>query len=201
MLELELHRTKEHMQTLIEELETTNEELQSTNEELETTNEELQSTNEELHTAYAELREMYQNNTNIKDDLSSLNRRYKSVLENINDAVVISNAEGIFIRTNKAMQRFSGLSREQLLAKNWRDFFTSKNTELFHTRQYELTSNGKFGPYVLEFFNKGKENTFLEIVDYMSKDDEENIQIWSFGTDISKERSVLTKLLLSERKV
>lgn len=72
-MELELARTKEHLQTVIEELETnneemqslneelqsSNEELQSSNEELETTNEELQSTNEELQTAYTELKATY----------------------------------------------------------------------------------------------------------------------------------------------
>lgn len=212
LLELELHRTKEHMQTLVEELETTNEELQSTNEELqssneelqstneemETTNEELQSTNEELHTAYAELKEMYQTNNNVKDDLAMLNRRYESVLDNINDAVIVSNAEGMFIRTNRAMQRYTGLSREQLLAKNWRNFFTPANQEVFHKRQYELTTNGKFGPYVIESFTATR--VILQVEDYLSKDDDGNIQIWSFASDVSKEKLALKELSISEKR-
>ncbi|GAB2684617.1 CheR family methyltransferase [Aliiglaciecola aliphaticivorans] len=130
-LEFELQRIKEHMQTLVEELETSNEELQSTNEELqssneelqatneemETSNEELQSTNEELQTAYAELKEMFNENTAIKEKLVSLNRRYESVLENIHDGVIITNMQGMILKTNRAMQKFTGLSREQLLAK------------------------------------------------------------------------------------
>lgn len=212
ILELELHRTKEHMQTLIEELETTNEELQSTNEELqssneelqstneemETTNEELQSTNEELQTAYAELKEMYQSNTNVKDDLALLNRRYESVLDNINDAVVVSNAEGMFIRTNRAMQRYTGLSREQLLAKNWREFFTSTDQSIFRERQYALTTIGKYGPYILETLSDSQ--SILQVEDYMSKDDDGNIQIWSFASDISKEKIALNELSLSEKR-
>lgn len=73
LLEIELERTREYLQTVVEELETSNEEmqssneelqssneeLQSSNEELETTNEELQSTNEELQTAYTEMRNAY----------------------------------------------------------------------------------------------------------------------------------------------
>ena len=131
MLETELYRTKEHMQTLVEELETTNEELQSTNEELqssneelqatneemETSNEELQSTNEELQTAYSELKEIYNDNADIKNSLKMLNVRYESVLQNINDGVVVTNIDGIVLRTNSAMQRFTGMSREQLLSK------------------------------------------------------------------------------------
>jgi two-component system CheB/CheR fusion protein len=93
-LELELARTKEHLQTVIEELETSNEEmqslneelqssneeLQSSNEELETTNEELQSTNEELQTAYTELRALYDD----KADHNKTLEEYKEQLERNN---------------------------------------------------------------------------------------------------------------------
>lgn len=48
--QLELTRTKEHLQTVIEELEASNEEMQSMNEEFQSSNEELQSSNEELET-------------------------------------------------------------------------------------------------------------------------------------------------------
>ncbi len=52
----ELETSNEELQATVEELETTNEELQSANEELETMNEELQATNEELETTNEELR-------------------------------------------------------------------------------------------------------------------------------------------------
>ena len=100
-LNLELARTREHLQTVIEELETSNEEmqslneelqssneeLQSSNEELETTNEELQSTNEELQTAYTEMRAMYeerdtdaQRMSAAKYDVENTNLRLQTVL-------------------------------------------------------------------------------------------------------------------------
>jgi len=104
-LEFELIRTKEHLQTVIEELETSNEEmqslneelqssneeLQSTNEELETTNEELQSTNEELQTAYTELRTMYDDKEEhakqlavITSDYEISNNRLNTALDGVN---------------------------------------------------------------------------------------------------------------------
>ena len=100
-LNLELAKSREHLQTVIEELETSNEEmqslneelqssneeLQSSNEELETTNEELQSTNEELQTAYTEMRAMYEERDNdaqrmaeIKTDLEVSSFRIQTVL-------------------------------------------------------------------------------------------------------------------------
>jgi two-component system CheB/CheR fusion protein len=93
-LQLEIAKTKEHLQTVIEELETSNEEmqslneelqssneeLQSSNEELETTNEELQSTNEELQTAYTEMRSMYEE----RDEENKLTIKLKNELEDVN---------------------------------------------------------------------------------------------------------------------
>lgn len=107
-LELELARTKEHLQTVIEELETSNEEmqslneelqssneeLQSSNEELETTNEELQSTNEELQTAYTELRVLYDE----KADSNKILEELKLELEFNNKRLQLSlDAAGIGI--------------------------------------------------------------------------------------------------------
>ena len=213
-LEFELQRTKEHMQTLIEELETSNEELQSTNEELqsaneelqatneemETSNEELQSTNEELQTAYAELKEMYHENTSIKESYGALNRRYESVLENINDGIVITNMEGLILKTNTAMQVFSRLSREQLLAKHWLNLFPLHDGLDFSNRDKELKENGQFGPYTIEIESPEGMNTILEVEDYLSRDDLGNSQIWSFASDISKETYARNQLLLSQKK-
>ena len=213
-LEFELQRTKEHMQTLVEELETSNEELQSTNEELqsaneelqatneemETSNEELQSTNEELQTAYAELKAMYHENSTIKENYGVLNRRYESMLENINDGIVITNMDGIILKTNTAIQNYSRLSREQLLTKYWINLFPSQEQIDFSNRDKELAENGKFGPYTLELESQDGINTILEVEDYLSRDDLGNSQIWSFASDISKETYARNELLLSQQK-
>ena len=74
----ELETAYEELQSTNEELETTNEELQSTNEELETTNEELQSTNEELETMNEELQssneELQTTNEELRQRTEELNR-------------------------------------------------------------------------------------------------------------------------------
>ena len=54
-LELELERTRSHLQGMIEQLSASSEELRATNEELTVSNEELQSANEELHSVNEEL--------------------------------------------------------------------------------------------------------------------------------------------------
>ncbi|SFU23985.1 two-component system, chemotaxis family, CheB/CheR fusion protein [Paraburkholderia aspalathi] len=78
-LENELHRTKELLQSNIEqsnvsneELKASNEELRSATEELETSKEELQSVNEELVTVNAELQTKVEDEARANDDLQNL---------------------------------------------------------------------------------------------------------------------------------
>ena len=112
----ELESTNEELQSTNEELQSSNEELQSTNEELETSNEELQSTNEELQSAYTELKTSYDLNDAIKVQMESLNKRYESVLENMNDGVVVSSLDGEILKVNRAMTLMTGYSKDQLLS-------------------------------------------------------------------------------------
>jgi len=98
----ELETTNEELQSAIEELETTNEELQSTNEELETMNEELQSTNEELQTLNDELRERTL-------EINQANGFLNGVLEGVDLAVAVVDANYRVQLWNPAAERLTGL--------------------------------------------------------------------------------------------
>lgn len=78
-LEEELLRTRERLQTIIEEYETSNEELKASNEELQSMNEELRSTSEELETGQEELQSM-------NEELVTLNQELKNKIEELNQA-------------------------------------------------------------------------------------------------------------------
>jgi len=79
VLEAELSRTKESLQSATEELESSNEELQAaneellaSNEELQSTNEELQSVNEELYSVNAEYQRKIADLTELANDMDNL---------------------------------------------------------------------------------------------------------------------------------
>jgi len=214
ILEIELNRTKEHMQTLVEELETTNEELQSsneelqssneelqsTNEELETSNEELQSTNEELQTAYSELKELYRSNTSLKEEYFTLSKRYEQVLNTISDAIIVANLEGLILFSNRAMQELTGLNKEQLITKSLNDLALPQELPLLKKRHSLLLSNKRTEPFILKILSVDKTIKTVLIKDYVITDQEGNVRVWSFISDITSEQSILSALSLSEKK-
>jgi len=214
ILSLELKRTKEHMQTLVEELETSNEELQSTNEELqssneelqstneelETTNEELQSTNEELQTAYSELKEMYSINNESKNEFISLSKRYEKLFDVMNDGVIVSTMDGVILRTNTSMQMIIGENEDALITKTWKDISYYYNAELEKKNYNQLLKDSYFGPYKRVVVTKNNNKKTLRIQDYLLEDDRGLIQVWSFATDITQEELIKHDLQLGEEK-
>ncbi|MFB2980137.1 CheR family methyltransferase [Microseira sp. BLCC-F43] len=108
----ELETAYEELQSTNEELETTNEELQSTNEELETTNEELQSTNEELETMNEELQ-------SSNEELQTTNEELRQRTEELNrvtvfmEAILISLRIGMVVLDNRlSIQLWNGRAEE-----------------------------------------------------------------------------------------
>ena len=84
---LELARTRQRLQSLIEDHEANQEEMQASNEELQSSNEELRSTLEELETSKEELQSMNeelrtvnQENRNKVDELASLSADLQSLM-------------------------------------------------------------------------------------------------------------------------
>ena len=91
------------LQSTSEELEANYEELQATTEELEATNEEMQSTMEELEAA---------------------NANRQSMMDAMMDILMTTDRQGIITEVNRATERISGYSREELIGQPFRQFFT-----------------------------------------------------------------------------
>lgn len=133
-LEQELHQTREHLQTVIEELGVSNEELQSLNEELSSTNEELQASNEELETTNEELQSSNEELTTVNEELAVKTtelRQHHSELSNIYSSI----GSGVIVVDQKLrVLRFNDEAAKifTLSAKSLRENITriSANCEL-----------------------------------------------------------------------
>lgn len=118
----ELETTTEELQSTNEELETTNEELQSTNEELETTNEELQSTNEELETMNEELQstneELQTINSELGERTTELHRSntfLSSIIAGLQAGIVVVDTEFAILIWNHIVEDMWGLRSDEVV--------------------------------------------------------------------------------------
>lgn len=110
-LELELQRTNESLQALVEELETSNEEQKSTNEELQSTNEELQSTNEELETSKEELQSLNEESATVNSELQArideLSKTYDDMKNLLNSTALAT----VFLDIDMNIRRYTPSAR------------------------------------------------------------------------------------------
>ena len=144
----ELETTNEELQSTVEELETTNEELQSTNEELETMNEELQSTNEELQTINDEVRER-------SDEVMELNSFLESILTSLRGAMVMLDRDLQIHKWNHRAEDMWGLRSEEVLNRNFLNLDIGLPVELLKGPVKAcLTQEAEFLETVLDSTNR-----------------------------------------------
>ncbi|MGA9771402.1 MAG: CheR family methyltransferase [Blastocatellia bacterium] len=141
LLQVELQRSRqeletayEELQSTVEELETTNEELQSTNEELETMNEELQSTNEELETMNEELQstneELETMNDQLRtrtDELNQVNIFLESILTSVRVGVVVLDKDQMVQIWNRKAEDLWGIRFDEVKGQHFLNLDISLN--------------------------------------------------------------------------
>jgi two-component system CheB/CheR fusion protein len=115
-------------------------------------------------------------------------------------SVIVCNKQGLILRTNEAMQKLTGFAKEKLLTENWNDYFSLEGENLAQERYEKLMLDGQYGPYQMTIMTNDQKSIYLQAQDYLSKDDGGHTQIWTFASDITKERIALHRLAENEAR-
>ena len=113
-LRTELARTKEYLQSVIQEQESTNEELKTANEEALSSMEELQSANEELETAKEELQSSNEELVTLNEQLQNRNTELAHLTDDLTNVLSGLNMPIVMLDADRRIRRFTP-SAERLL--------------------------------------------------------------------------------------
>jgi two-component system CheB/CheR fusion protein len=106
-LQEDLHSTRFHLQSLIEERDARNQELVSANEEIQSANEELQSTNEELETTKEELQSTNEELQTVNDELQQRNARLTQTGNDLNNLLTSVNIPLLMLTEKFTIRQFT----------------------------------------------------------------------------------------------
>lgn len=113
---------------LLEREQSLNEELAASNEELNAINEELLTSREELSRTNAELESMVEQR--VKAFVES-EERFRSMADNTDVLVAVSDETGTRFYFNKAWEKFTGRPADKLIASGWQDLIHDHDRQRF----------------------------------------------------------------------
>jgi PAS domain S-box-containing protein len=190
----ERKKAEENNQKLLESEQQLTEELTTSNEELQSTTEELQVTNEELRQQEYKLLQAY-------NDLKTSEERFKSIIENIQDAYMRADKEGTIIMASPSaarMYRFN--STQEMLGTTTHSYF--KNSEDRNSAIKNLKKHGKYNDYEVE--GRRNDGTFFWVSQNAQYfyDDHGNIQgSETIVRDMTLRKEIEAALKKSERSL
>lgn len=144
LLEVVRRRSAE-LQATVEELDATNEVLQVANEEMEASNEELQATNEELQAT--------------TDELERTSNYLQTLVDSMLDVLMTTDPKGIITEVNRATERISGYSRDELIGQPLSQFFT--DPERVQAGVEQVLAEGRVSNYNLMLVTKDGRETLV----------------------------------------
>ncbi len=84
-----------------------------------------------------------------------IERRYKEFFENTLDMIIVTDIEGNFFEVNREFERISGYRREEVIGKNFREFFSEDEADYIF-KMYNKAFKERRPLYGLEFRFKTK---------------------------------------------
>jgi len=138
----------------------------------------------------------------VQQKLKESDKRYREIIENIEDGYFEVNLQGNYTYVNDYICRYLGFSKKELIGKSYTSILNKKTHkevyEIFNLVYENNLPKGTIESKVIR--NDGQERTF-EGTFYLRYDtNEKKVGFYGFTRDISEQKEAVQKLIKSEEK-
>jgi PAS domain S-box-containing protein len=127
-------------------------------------------------------------------------KRYRELVENIEDIVYVVDGKGNIVFLNKALERFSGYKRDELLNLNFSELILPESYDDAKNIFRRQLAGEEVGTFELKFRNKNGETTVLETRELLVWDGDRVVGVHGLGRDVTQRKHAEQALQESEEK-
>ena len=137
--------------------------------------------------------------TNLKNayqQLEESENRFRSMFENNPVAYQSLDVNGAYLDMNQPLCELLGYAKEELLGRNFKDYWSPEHREQFHEEFKDLNKDGFVNNQVIELITKKGEKKTVLLTCRLQKDTKTNKPIRSHCilTDVTEHQKILDKL-------
>jgi two-component system sensor histidine kinase/response regulator len=136
----------------------------------------------------------------VENALRQSEEKYREVIENANDIIYTLDLSGGFTSLNRAGERITGYTREEVLRMNIADVVRPDNADLVRQRIAKNIQGANLPDFELEIFAKDHSSLTLDISSRLMIQGGAVVGIQGIGRDITARKQVDEKLRESEEK-
>jgi PAS domain S-box-containing protein len=124
-----------------------------------------------------------------RQELKLSEASYRYLFENAHDAIWLHDLEGNFITVNKATEKLTGYSTEELSRMNVKSFLSEESLELAHQISKKLLNNEMVEqPYEQHFFRRDGSETYVQLTTSLVFDKGKPMAFHHIARDITEQR-------------
>lgn len=136
----------------------------------------------------------------VEKELLKSEKKFKSLFEQSNDAILITNEKGRLLEFNKKACEKTGYQSEQLLKMEFKDFFDEKNAKAFENYMSRITTNGN-SHYVTSYKNKTNHQVKVNSNSIFFEDSHIFLHILGDVTERNKsQQNIINAIMVTEEK-
>jgi PAS domain S-box-containing protein len=124
-----------------------------------------------------------------QQELKTSEERYRQLFENAHDGIWIHDLEGNFINANRATEKMTGYSREELYKMNVKSFLSDESLDLAHRIRSKLLNNEPVEqPYEQRVFKRDGSDVYIQLATSVVMDKGKPVGFQHVGRDITEQR-------------
>jgi two-component system cell cycle sensor histidine kinase/response regulator CckA len=132
--------------------------------------------------------------------LAESEQRYRDMVENIEDIIYVMDDKGRFVFFNKALEKFSGLTRDEILSVSFTGIITPESLKRVGEIYRRQLAGQDVGTFEMEFRNKKGEIITLEARERVIWKEDRAVEVHGIGRDITERKRTETALRESEER-